>query len=346
MRKKNTDSDTIKELIKDSVDIDGLLASLGVQVSGRNNREIRGTCPVHGGDNPTSFCYRKKTKTWICFSHGCHETCGRDSIGLVMGVMQIGFKDALIYLSNLTGISINADTDTDIGLIRQEIEKKKAIEQHKRKINIYMPPEDVTEEHLENFIQNRTDYFNKEENGGFHGWVLDEFEIGGCYFDAQGFQREIIPIRNEDNELVAYSGRALQKNVEPKYRLTNGFQKDNVLYNLNKALPYVSDKTNDTLIVVEGFKALWAVYQLGYRNVVACMGSRITPGQARLICKYARNVTLIFDGDDAGLRGMDAFEEDFGHRVRVKKIKLTDDKSPDEYPVEELLSLLGDIPIF
>jgi len=344
--KKNTDSDTIKELIKDSVDIEGLLASLGVQISGRNNREIRGTCPVHGGDNPTSFCYRKKTRTWLCFSHGCHETCGRDSIGLVMGVLQVSFKEALVYLSNLTGIPIEEDIDLDIGLIRQEIEKKKAIERHKRKVETYMPPEDVTEVDLESFVRMRSDYFSKEENGGFPDWVLDEFEIGGNYSDAQGFQREIIPIRDETGKLVAYSGRALIKDVEPKYRLTNGFKKDNVLYNLNRALPYVSEKTNDTLIVVEGFKALWALYQLGFKNVVACMGSRITPGQARLICKYARNVILMFDGDEAGLRGMQAFEEDFGHRVKVAKIELTDERSPDEYPVEEIISLLGNIPKF
>ena len=343
MRKKNTDRDTIKELIKESVDAEGLVASLGVQVSGRNSREIRGTCPVHGGDNPTSFCYRRKTKTWICFSHGCHETCGRDSIGLVMGVLQVGFKDALVYLSGLTGIPIEADSDMDVGLIRQDIEKKKAIDKYKKKAEVYMPPEDVTEEHLENFIRMRTDYFRKEENGGFSEEVLDEFEIGGSYFDSAGFQREVIPIRDGDGELVAYSARSL-KDIEPKYRLTNGFKKDDVLYNLHKALPHVSEKTNDTIIVVEGFKALWALYSLGYKNVTACMGSRITPGQARLICKYARNVVLIFDGDKAGSEGMKAFGEDFGHRVKVKQIKLSDDKSPDDYPVEELLTLLKSIP--
>lgn len=344
MRKKNSDRDTIKELIKESVDPEGLVASLGVRVSGRNSREIRGTCPVHGGDNPTSFCYRRKTKTWICFSHGCHEACGRDSIGLVMGVLQVGFKDALVYLSGLTGISIEADSDMDVGLIRQDIEKKKAIEKYKKKAEVYMPPEDVTEEHLENFIQMRTSYFNKEENGGFSNELLDEFEIGGSYFDAAGFKRELIPIRDSSGELVAYSARAIQKNVEPKYRLTNGFKKDDVLYNLHKALPHVSAKTNDTIIVVEGFKGVWYLHSLGFDNVVACMGSRITPGQARLLCKYARNVILLFDGDEAGLTGMKAFDEDFGHRIKVKQIKLNDDKSPDDYPVEELLTLLENIP--
>jgi DNA primase len=344
LRKKNSDRDTIKDLIKESVDPEGLVASLGVRVSSRNSREIRGTCPVHGGDNPTSFCYRRKTKTWICFSHGCHEASGRDSIGLVMGVLQVGFKDALVYLSGLTGISIEVDSDMDVGLIRQDIEKKKAIEKYKKKAEMYMPPEDVTKDHLENFMEMRTDYFSKEENGGFSDELLDEFEIGGCYFDSAGFQRELIPIRDSSGELVAYSARALQKNVEPKYRLTNGFKKDDVLYNLYKALPHVSDKTNDTLIVVEGFKALWALWNLDYKNIVACMGSRITPGQARLICKYTRNVVLMFDGDGAGLTGMKAFEEDFGHRVKVKQIKLSDDKSPDDYPVEELLTLLENIP--
>jgi hypothetical protein len=261
-----------------------------------------------------------------------------------MGVLQVGFKDALVYLSGLTGISIEVDSDMDVGLIRQDIEKKKAIEKYKKKAEMYMPPEDVTKDHLENFMEMRTDYFSKEENGGFSEELLDEFEIGGCYFDSAGFQRELIPIRDSSGELVAYSARALQKNVEPKYRLTNGFKKDDVLYNLYKALPHVSDKTNDTLIVVEGFKALWALWNLDYKNIVACMGSRITPGQARLICKYTRNVVLMFDGDGAGLTGMKAFEEDFGHRVKVKQIKLSDDKSPDDYPVEELLTLLENIP--
>jgi len=341
--KKNTDKDTIKELIKDSVEPEGLLAALGVHVSGRNSREIRGTCPVHGGDNPTSFCYRRKTKTWICFSHGCHETCGRDSIGLVMGVLQVGFKEALEYLSGLTGIPVDVDTDTDLGLIKQDIEKKKAIERHKKKSEVYMPPEDVTEVNLEQFIEQRTDYFKK--HGGFPDWILEEFEIGGRYFDSEGVEREIIPIRDEKGKLVAYSGRRVIGDDDPKYRLTNGFKKDEVLYNLYRALENVNEKNNHTIIVVEGFKALWALYQLGFKNIVACMGSRITPGQARLLCKYARNVILMFDGDEPGLKGMEAFEEDFGHRVKIKKIKLTDDRSPDDYPVEELFFLLDGIPL-
>lgn len=345
-KKALTDRDTIKELIKDSVDPEGLMAALGVQVSTRNNREIRGTCPVHGGDNPTSFCYRKQTQTWICFSHGCHETCGRDAIGLVMGVLKVGFREALEFLSNITGIPINETTNMDVGRIRQEIEMKKAIEKHKRDSKVYMPPDDVTDEHLEEYMKYRTDFFCEEKNGGFSQDILDFFEIGGNYYDAEGIQREVIPIRNDKGELVAYSGRRVDNDEEPKYRLTNGFQKDTVLYNLNNVLARY-DSTDifiDNLIVVEGFKALWFVHDLGFKNVVACMGSRITPGQARLLQKYVRNVILMFDGDEPGQKGMDAFEADYGWAVKVRKIKLNNNRSPDEYPGEEILSLLKNIP--
>ena len=112
--------------------------------------------------------------------------------------------------------------------------------------------------------------------------------------------------------------------------------KDKVLYNLHKA-----KDTSKTIIVVEGFKSVWKLHMAGY-NAVACMGSRITPGQQGLLYSHAFEVILLFDGDKAGIKGtMKAIEAMKG------KIKLTplffpfEDRDPGDLNVEELRELIG-----
>ena len=64
--------------LKDAIDPHYLVESLGFVVKKETPKELRCTCIVHGGDNPTSFRFNKERKTWVCFSHKCHEVFGND----------------------------------------------------------------------------------------------------------------------------------------------------------------------------------------------------------------------------------------------------------------------------
>ncbi|GAF93846.1 unnamed protein product, partial [marine sediment metagenome] len=268
----------------------------------------------------------------------CHLAYGTDSIGLVRGIMKCDFGTALKFLADITGVSLEDEESIQINKMKNAIEMKKFATLPRRE---YIPPCDVSEYNLSQYKALRTDYFEE----WFPPALLDIFEIGGSYFDKYSIQREIIPIRNEEGELIAFSGRSLNEKVEPKYLLTNGFQKDKVLYNLYRAKEHLTDKNNRTIIVVEGFKAVWFLSMLGFDNVVACMGSKLTPGQTDLLCKYAFNVVLMLDGGDAGLDGIKSAMEELKGKIKTTAIYIPDDKkSPDDYLPEIVIDWLKNTP--
>ena len=331
-------SNTVKDTIKAMVDPDYLLTVLGVNVRINNRKELRGPCPVHGGDNKTAFRFKRETKSWICFTKSCHLTYGTDSIGLVRGIMKCDFEAALKFLADMTGISLEDENNIQINKMKNELEMKKFNRLPRRQ---YIPPCDVSEYNLSQYKALRTDYFEE----WFPPTLLDDFEIGGSYFDRYSIQREIIPIRDAEGELVAFSGRSLNEEVEPKYLLTNGFQKDKILYNLHRAKEHLTDKNNKTLIVVEGFKAVWFLSMLGFDNVVACMGNKLTPGQIGLLCTHAFNVVLMLDGGNAGLDGIKSAMEELKGKIKTTAIYIPDDKkSPDDYLPEIVIDWLKNTP--
>lgn len=280
--------------LKESVDPRYLVESLGIKIFRETPKELRGTCIIHGGDNPTSFRFNKERLTWVCFSHKCHEIHGNDVIGLIKATLKLDFKPAVEYLSRLVG-----DFDTDLGAIeyKRNKERDNFIKQSRKgNEEVYHK---VNEEHLLRYRGLRTGFFLKQ---GYSVEALDYFEIGGGYKTADKLIREVIPIRDTNGKLVAYSLRDTRKknvNYESKYLLTPGFDKDKVLYNLHNIIPAES-----RIIVVEGFKSVWRLWDYGIPNVVAVMGSEITQGQRNLLMTHALyGITIMFDNDVAGATG-------------------------------------------
>ena len=93
--------------LKDIVDPETLLVSLGFDISISNSREVRCACAIHGGDNKTSFSFKKDVKRFYCYSHGCefdsNGEINNDVISLVMLTNNCSFMSAVKYLSGLTG---------------------------------------------------------------------------------------------------------------------------------------------------------------------------------------------------------------------------------------------------
>jgi DNA primase len=318
------------EYLKDMVDPRYLAESLGIIVTRETPKELRGNCAVHGGDNPTSFRFNKDKKTWVCFSHKCHDIFGNDVIGLIRGMNKVDFMGAVDYLSNMVG-----DFDSAIeGLkYRREREQKEFISQ--TKTEPYLHPK-VNEERLAGYLGNRSTLF---ENDGFPRETLDLFEIGGGYKTSDQLIRDVIPIRNIDSELVAYSLRDIRPDAayESKYWITPGFDKDNVLYNLNRVMP-----VDGPLIVVEGFKSVWRLHDYGIKNVVAAMGSKITQGQQKLLFSNALHGAIIFfDCDVAGVEGAMVAYEALRYRMDVWPVFITEEgQDPADLDKETVYSYL------
>lgn len=304
------------EKAKEMVDPRYLIESLGFSVSRETAKEIRGACRVHGGDNRTSFRFNKDTRSWVCFSHKCHEVFGNDIIGLIKAALNVEFIGAVEYLESLVGELGRSSLDSI--KYRRKKEKESFIKSRKRnqpKSSI------VTEECLKQFKAFRSNYFEKYD---FQKETLDFFEIAGGYTDGHGFIRDIIPIRDDKGKLMAYSMRDISDvgDYDFKYILTKDFDKDKVLYNLHNAREHIKDKP---LIVVEGFKSVWLLWQYGIKNVVAVMGSFIGPGQRNLLYTYAMNgIVLMFDNDKPGISGCVKVCEELRNKIKTTPIFMTE----------------------
>lgn len=158
-------------------------------------------------------------------------------------------------------------------------------------------------------------------------------EVDGKLLDAQG-GRLIYPIINAMDEVVAFGGRVLQKTNFAKYKNTKEtlvFNKSKTLYNINLLKKLKKEQTINEVIIVEGYMDTISLYQAGFKNVVASMGTSLTQDQARLLKRYTNNVLISYDGDSAGqnanMRGLDILKS---NGLNVKVVPLTDGLDPDD----------------
>ncbi|HMW67104.1 MAG TPA: DNA primase, partial [Chitinophagaceae bacterium] len=146
--------------------------------------------------------------------------------------------------------------------------------------------------------------------------------------------RVIFPVQNHSGKVLGFGARILKKNDKaPKYINTpenDIYIKSKILYGSYFARQAI-DKANECLLV-EGYTDVISLHQAGIENVVASGGTSLTPDQLRLIKKYSSNLTIVYDGDAAGvkaaLRGLDLALEEGLH---VKLVLIPDGDDPDSY---------------
>ncbi|MBD5632032.1 MAG: DNA primase, partial [Clostridia bacterium] len=158
-------------------------------------------------------------------------------------------------------------------------------------------------------------------------------EVDGKLSDAQG-GRLIYPIINAMDEVVGFGGRILVKKDVAKYKNTKEtivFNKSKTLYNINLLKKLKREQTISEIIMVEGYMDTISLYQAGFRNVVASMGTSLTKEQARLIKRYTDNVLISYDGDGAGqkanMRGLEILKSE---AINVKVVPLPEGLDPDD----------------
>ncbi len=155
----------------------------------------------------------------------------------------------------------------------------------------------------------------------------------GRLYDSQG-GRLIFPIINAFDEVVGFGGRLLKKGDYAKYKNTKEtmlFDKSRTLYNINLLKKLKREQPLTEVIMVEGYMDTLSLYQAGFKNVVASMGTSLTKDQARLIKRYVDAVLISYDGDFAGqkadLRGLEILDE---AGLRVKVVPMPDGLDPDD----------------
>ena len=308
-------------------------------------------CPFHHEKTP-SFAINEVDQYYHCF--GCGES--GDIFKFVQNMENIEFMDAVKLLAERANIEV-PQTGFDS---RQTVELKR------KKDAILKILNDCAHFYLNNLNSGKADehvaYILKREipspivrrfglGASLNFYDLPKFllakgydrhdmidsgainEVDGKLLDAQS-GRLIYPIINAMDEVVAFGGRVLQKTNFAKYKNTKEtlvFNKSKTLYNINLLKKLKKEQTINEVIIVEGYMDTISLYQAGFKNVVASMGTSLTQDQARLLKRYTSNVLISYDGDSAGqnanMRGLDILKS---NGLNVKVVPLTDGLDPDD----------------
>ena len=328
----------------------------------RRGANLIGVCPFHKEKTP-SFIVSPAKGIFKCFG------CGKagDSVRFIMEHEHYSYPEALRYLANKYGIVIE----------EKELSPEELMAQNEREkmfnINTF------AQQYFSNIMKNDEEgqavgmsYFRER---GFRDAIVDKFQLGYClnqrdafvqYALKNGYSKDLLlniglasgneermydkyqgrvifPIHNLTGKVIGFGARILSGD-KTKAKYLNSpeseiYNKSQTLYGIYFAKNEISRL--DNCILVEGYADVLSMHQAGIENTVASSGTSLTIEQIRLISRYTKNITILYDGDNAGihaaLRGTDMILEE-GMNVRI--VLLPPDEDPDSFvqhhPIEEV----------
>ena len=324
----------------DIVDVIGSYISL--------NDKNKALCPFHDDHSP-SFSVQKDKQIYKCFS------CGESGnvITFVQKYNGITFTEALKMLADRAGIPLNVSTTRKINTKYEKLYEINDTVNKYFKANLlsnegvkaikYLEDRKISKDIINEFNIGLSTS-NKLSNILSKKYSYDELvkldickDINGRYYDT--FQDRIIfPIIDENNNVIAFSGRKytnedLNNNTLPKYsntKETDIFKKSEVFYNINNAINEIKKKRE--IVITEGFMDTIRMSSIGYKNVVAIMGTAFTEKHLLKIKKWKCKVILNLDQDDAGVKGtIEAGETLLKNNIDTEVIVFDDYKDSDEF---------------
>lgn len=349
MANKGFDTDFIEQL-KSKSDIAEVIRSyIPLDQKGRN---FWARCPFHHEKTP-SFSVNQDGQFYHCF--GCGKS--GDVINFVMEMESLEFMDACRLLAERAKIPM-PDFRYDSAETAENRRKKErllalmkdaaryyagALREEKAAEHVeYVLGRGMTAETVRTFgIGASVDRYGLLRHLRARGYTAEEMTEAGVAEEKEGrglcdalSGRLIFPIINSFGDVVAFGGRVMQKTDFAKYkntRETSLFNKSKNLYNLNRLKQLKNEKGLSEVIMVEGYMDTVSLYQAGFKNVVASMGTSLTKDQARILKRYTDKVLICYDGDSAGqkaaVRGLEILKDE-GISVRV--VSLPDGLDPDE----------------
>jgi DNA primase len=335
----------------------------------------KGLCPFHG-EKTASFTVTPSRDSWKCFGCGL----GGDVFSFVMQRDSVPFPEALRILANKAGVEIDERTkreDAHRARLREVMES--AISFYHQVLTTtklgapaleYLRGRGFTDQTIETFqlgwAPEGWDTLSRKlvEKRQFKAEELIEVGLAspgrsqsrgvGVIDKFRG--RVIFPIRDQNGSPVGFGGRILgaegttvrpdgrTRDVGPKYLNTAAtplFDKSRTLYLIDKAKG--SMRKSGQAVIVEGYTDALMAHQAGFDNVVASLGTALTPGQVALVTRYAKRIALAYDVDAAGQKagtfGVQALQGLIGQLAatesgieldEVRVVRLPDGKDPDE----------------
>jgi len=310
-------------------------------------------CPFHKETKP-SFSVNPAKEMFFCF--GCHK--GGTVFTFVMEIERVDFPEAIKIVAEKSGVPLPKMVE-DSRFEARKRESDQVIDLNQwamvwweDQLNAKSAPAQAVREYLEQrgitpetqktfrlgFAPDRWDALSThlrqkgatQEQLEKSGLVVKKDE-GGSYDRFRG--RLMFPVIDAQGRPIAFGGRVLDPEGEPKYLNspeTAAYTKGRHLYGLNLTRDEI--RRQGFAILVEGYLDLIVPYQIGVRNVVASLGTALTPEQVKLIGRFARKVVVNYDGDRAGVQAAKrAIETILAEDLEVKVLVLPDNTDPDDF---------------
>lgn len=314
-----------------------------------------GLCPFHTDKTPSFYVSPAKN---ICKCFACGE--GGTAVHFIMKHEQLTYYDALKFLARKYGIEVQERELTD--------EQKKAHNERESLFILNDYARDYFVNTLHEHLEGKSVGLSYFKERGFREDIIKKFQLGYSLEQRDAFSqnalkagykeefltktglaiksdhnnqlidrfrgRIMFPVHTLSGKVIAFGGRILKK-AENTGKYVNSpeseiYHKGNELYGIYFAKQAITKA--DCCYLVEGYTDVISMHQAGIENVVASSGTALTNGQIRLIHRFTTNVTVIYDGDAAGikaaLRGIDLLLED---GINIKVILLPDGEDPDSF---------------
>lgn len=334
-------SDSFLQELKMKTDIEDVISTY-VTLK-RRGATLVGLCPFHNEKTP-SFTVYLATQSFYCFGCGA----GGDAITFVKKIENLDYLDAVKTLAQRAGLQMPQEGFDD-SLSKR---RRRILEMNREAARFYhsvlLSPEGkvgydyyigralsaATINHFGlGFAPNQWDALLKHMRA--KGYQPAELVDAGLarkgqkgYYD--NFRNRVMtPIIDVRGNVIAFGGRVLDDS-KPKYINTGDtlvYKKTNELFALN----FAKDSKEDALILCEGYMDVIAMHQAGFTNAVAGCGTALTTEQVRLISRYAKEVILTYDADEAGQKALQKAMTLFDQTdVKVRIPALVGGKDPDE----------------
>ena len=320
----------------------------------RRGVNLIGLCPFHNEKTPSFTVSPSKN---ICKCFGCGK--GGTPVNFIMQHEHLSYPDALRYLAKkynieivekeLTAEEMQARTKRESMMALNEFAGRYFVDQLWRTEEgqsvglAYFRERGFSDAILQKFqlgySQNQYHAFSDEAiKSGFSATVLSDVGLatrsdrGGMVDRFRG--RVMFPVHSLSGRIVAFGGRVLVQ-TEKSAKYVNSpeseiYHKSNELYGIYFAKE--SMVQNDAVYLVEGYTDVLSMHEAGIQNVVASSGTSLTQGQIRMIHRFTSNITVLYDGDAAGIkasiRGIDLLLEE---GMNVKVVLLPDGDDPDSF---------------
>lgn len=310
----------------------------------RRGRTYVCNCPFHSEKTPSCTIF-PDTQSFYCFGCGA----GGDVITFVQRIENLDFMDSVKLLAQKSGLTV-PEQEADAVQTRM---RKRVLAVNRAAANFYYRMLTGSDKRgLQYFVSRRLTTATIKKYG--LGFAPDAWDALTSYLLQNGFTEEellladvahrskrgtlydtfrnrvIFPIVDLRGNVIGFGGRVLDDS-QPKYLNTSQtpvFDKGKNLFSLQ----FAKNAVTTTLILAEGYMDVIAVNQAGFENIVATLGTAITPDQARKISQYAKTVIIAYDSDAAGQNATQKAMRHFSEvGIQTKVLRMKGAKDPDEY---------------